>query len=148
MLVTPQIPPNTGNIVRLCAATGSILHLLKPLGFSIDDRYLKRAGLDYWEHVEIKTHENIDSFLQEADPNKFVFLSSKVEKKYWDHKFQDGDYLIFGSETTGIPQYVSEKYPEKFYTIPQYNDHVRCLNLSNSVSIVLYEAIRQNNLSF
>ena len=146
VLVHPQIPPNTGNIVRLCAATKSVLHLIKPLGFTIDDKKLKRAGLDYWEHVEIHVHENIDRFLENHNPERFAFLSSKVEQKYWDHKFNDGDYLIFGSETTGIPQYVMEKYKDKFLTIPQYNEHVRCLNLSNSVSIVLYEALRQNNI--
>lgn len=146
VLVNPQIPPNTGNISRLCAATKSILHLIKPMGFSLDDKKMKRAGLDYWDFLEIHIHENIDEFLNKYDNTKFIFLSSKVEKVYWDHNFSDGDFLIFGSETSGLPHYVMEKYNDNMCTIPQYNDHVRCLNLSNSVSIVLYEALRQTKL--
>jgi tRNA (cytidine/uridine-2'-O-)-methyltransferase len=144
VLVHPQIPQNTGNIARLCAATNSVLHLIEPLGFSLSDKHLKRAGLDYWEHLEVHRHKNIETFLENHPAEKFVFLSSKVEKVYWDHHFQDGSYLIFGSETSGIPVEVMEKFHDKFFTIPQYNENVRCLNLSNSVSIVLYEALRQS----
>ncbi|MFN8576877.1 MAG: tRNA (uridine(34)/cytosine(34)/5-carboxymethylaminomethyluridine(34)-2'-O)-methyltransferase TrmL [Candidatus Sericytochromatia bacterium] len=143
VLVNPQIPPNTGNISRLCAATKSILHIVKPIGFSLDDRYMKRAGLDYWEFLKMCIYENIEEFVEKNDNSKFIFLSSKVDKVYWDYEFKDGDFLIFGSETKGLPEYIMEKFKEQMYTIPQYNDHVRCLNLSNSVSIVLYEAIRQ-----
>lgn len=146
VLVHPQIPPNTGNVSRLCAATKSILHLVKPMGFSLDDKKMKRAGLDYWEFLDIHIYENIKEFLEKNDNSKFIFLSSKVDKVYWDYKFQDGDFLIFGSETTGLPNNIMEEFKEKMYTIPQYNDHVRCLNLSNSVSLVLYEAIRQVKL--
>jgi tRNA (cytidine/uridine-2'-O-)-methyltransferase len=143
VLVHPQIPQNTGNISRLCAATGSALHLVEPLGFALTDRHLKRAGLDYWEYLEVHRHNNLETFLENFPAEKFVFLSSKVKKVYWDHKYREGSYLIFGSETSGIPAPVMEKYYERFYTIPQYNDKVRCLNLANSVSIVLYEALRQ-----
>ncbi len=143
VLVNPQIPQNTGNIARLCAATNTILHLIEPLGFSLTDKYLKRAGLDYWEYLEVKRHINLETFLNNFDNSKFVFLSSKVEKPYWDFNFQDGMFLIFGSETSGIPADIMEKYQEKCLTIPQSNENVRCLNLSSSASIVLYEAIRQ-----
>ena len=146
VLVSPQIPPNTGNIARLCAATNSTLHLIKPLGFAIDDKKMKRAGLDYWDILNVQIHEDIDEFIQKYDNSKFIFLSSKVEKIYWDYNFQDGDFLIFGSETTGLPPDIMEKFKDQMLTIPQYEDHVRCLNLSNSVSIVLYEAIRQIKL--
>lgn len=145
VLVQPQIPQNTGNISRLCAATNSVLHLIEPLGFALTDKYLKRAGLDYWEYLEVHRHKNLDIFLENHDNAKFVFLSSKVEKVYWEHKYQENSYLIFGSETSGVPAEVMKRYCDKFFTIPQYNEKVRCLNLSNSVSIVLYEALRQTH---
>ena len=146
VLVNPQIPPNTGNVARLCAATKSVLHLIKPLGFEINDTKMKRAGLDYWDILNVQIHESIDDFISKYDNSKFIFLSSKVEKTYWQHDFKDGDFLIFGSETTGLPEYIMDKFKNQMLTIPQYEDHVRCLNLSNSVSIVLYEAIRQIKL--
>jgi len=105
---------------------------------------MKRAGLDYWEHLEIHRHLNFANFEKIANMERAVFLSSKVEKPYWENNYQKGDFLIFGSETKGIDQEVMEKYQKQSLTIPQYNDHVRCLNLANSASIVLYEAIRQN----
>ena len=143
VLVNPQIPPNTGNVARLCAATKSKLHLVKPMGFEIDDKKMKRAGLDYWDFLDVEIHENIDDFIRKYDNEKFIFLSSKVKKKYWDHNFKDGDFLIFGSETKGLPKEIMDKFKDQMLNIPQYEEHVRCLNLSNSVSIVLYEAIRQ-----
>lgn len=143
VLVHPQIPQNTGNISRLCAATNSKLHLVEPMGFYITDKLLKRAGLDYWDFLDLERHSSIEKFLEKYSDKRLIFLSSKVDKVYYDYKFEDGDFLIFGSETTGIPKEVNEQYSENFYTIPQFNDNVRCLNLSNSVSIVLYEAIRQ-----
>lgn len=146
VLVNPQIPPNTGNVARLCAATKSKLHLIKPMGFEIDDKKMKRAGLDYWDFLDVEIHENIDDFVKKYDNEKFIFLSSKVQKKYWDHSFKDGDFLIFGSETKGLPKEIMDKFKDKMLNIPQYEEHVRCLNLSNSVSIVLYEAIRQIDL--
>lgn len=146
VLVNPQIPPNTGNVARLCAATKSKLHLIKPMGFEIDDKKMKRAGLDYWGFLDVEIHEDIQDFIKKYDNTKFVFLSSKVEKKYWDYNFKDGDFIIFGSETKGLPKEVMDKFKNQMLNIPQYEEHVRCLNLSNSVSIVLYEAIRQIKL--
>jgi tRNA (cytidine/uridine-2'-O-)-methyltransferase len=143
VLVHPQIPQNTGNISRLCVATNSKLHLVEPMGFHITDKLLKRAGLDYWEFLDLERHSSLEKFLEKYSNERFIFLSSKVNKIYYDFSFKDGDFLIFGSETSGIPKEVHEKYSENFYTIPQFNNNVRCLNLSNSVSIVLYEAIRQ-----
>lgn len=147
VLVHPQIPQNTGNISRLCAVTNSKLHLVEPMGFYITDKLLKRAGLDYWDFLDLERHSSIEKFLEKYSDKRLIFLSSKVDKVYYDYKFEDGDFLIFGSETTGIPKEVHEQYSENFYTIPQFNDNVRCLNLSNSVSIVLYEAIRQVQFS-
>lgn len=143
VLINPQIPQNTGNISRLCAVSNTKLHLVEPMGFHITDKLLKRAGLDYWEFLELERHSSIEKFLEKYSKQRLIFLSSKVEKTYYEYKFNDGDFIIFGSESTGIPKWVHDNYPEKFYTIPQFNDNVRCLNLSNSVSIVLYEAIRQ-----
>ena len=147
VLVTPQIPQNTGNIARLCAVTNANLHLIEPIGFAITDKHLKRAGLDYWEHINVVRHKSLEHFLENNDISKMYFLSSKVKKSYWSVDFKDGDYLIFGSETTGIPVEVMEKYKDQFLTIPQFNPETRCLNLSNSVAIVLYEAIRQININ-
>ncbi|GIW21737.1 MAG: putative tRNA (cytidine(34)-2'-O)-methyltransferase [Candidatus Sericytochromatia bacterium] len=143
VLVYPQIPQNTGNIARLCAVTNSKLHLVEPMGFHITDKLLKRAGLDYWDFLDIERHSSLKTFFEKYSNKRMIFLSSKVKKIYYNYKFQNGDFLIFGSETSGLPQEVHEKYSENFYTIPQFNENVRCLNLSNSVSIVLYEAIRQ-----
>lgn len=147
VLVTPQIPQNTGNISRLCAVSNARLHLIEPIGFSLMDKQLRRAGLDYWDYLEIKRHKNFDTFLESSNTERMFFLSSKVEKPYWNEKFLDEDYLIFGSETSGIPEEITTKYLDKFLTIPQANKNVRCLNLSTSVGIVLYEAIRQNNFN-
>lgn len=146
VLVTPQIPQNTGNIARLCAVTNANLHLIEPLGFVITDKHLKRAGLDYWEHINVIRHKSLEYFLENHDTSRMFFLSSKVKKSYWSTEFKDGDYLVFGSETTGIPIEVREKYFDNFLTIPQFNEETRCLNLSNSVGIVLYEALRQINI--
>lgn len=146
VLVTPQIPQNTGNIARLCAVTNANLHLIEPLGFVITDKHLKRAGLDYWEHINVIRHKSLEYFLENHDTSRMFFLSSKVKKSYWSTEFKDGDYLVFGSETTGIPIEVREKYLDNFLTIPQFNEETRCLNLSNSVGIVLYEALRQINI--
>jgi tRNA (cytidine/uridine-2'-O-)-methyltransferase len=147
VLVTPQIPQNTGNIARLCAVTNANLHLIEPLGFVITDKHLKRAGLDYWEHINVIRHKSLEYFLENHDTSRMFFLSSKVKKSYWSTEFKDGDYLVFGSETTGIPIEVREKYFDNFLTIPQFNEETRCLNLSNSVGIVLYEALRQIHIN-
>lgn len=143
VLYQPQIPQNTGNIVRTCSVTGSSLILVPPLGFSIKDRWLKRAGLDYWEGVQVEILEDLESTLDTLSGN-FYFFSSKVEKRYTDIVFTQNDWLIFGSETDGLPARFQQKWPEKFATIPMVSE-ARCLNLATSVGIVTYEALRQTN---
>jgi len=142
-LVEPEIPPNTGSIARLCGATNTVLHLIKPLGFRTDDRALKRAGLDYWKFVNIKYWENFDAFLEAQDDNRLFFLSKKVERPYWQCSFKPGDVLIFGKETKGIPEETLQLYQDRCFTIPMANPNIRSLNLAMSAGIVLYEAIRQ-----
>lgn len=143
VLIEPEIPPNTGNIARLCAATGSILHLVGKLGFSLDDRYLKRAGLDYWEFVTLKVWSDL-SELQAAHPDgRFFFLSTKVARSYLQAEFRTGDFIVFGKETRGLPEDLLLAHPDTSITIPMPVEKVRSLNLSTSVGIVLYEALRQ-----
>lgn len=143
VLLEPEIPPNTGNIARLCAATGSVLHLVGKLGFSTDDRYLRRAGLDYWGYVDVRYHKDMDSLYNEAGDARFFYLSSKVERPYTQAKFRRGDYLVFGKETAGLPREMIEANMDSSFTIPMYSRNVRSLNLSTAVGIVLYEALRQ-----
>ena len=142
-LFEPEIPPNTGNIARLCAATGSRLHLVGKLGFSTDDRYLKRAGLDYWEHVDIHYWDCLESLKAGAFGGRFYYLSTKVTRSYLDICFEPGDYIVFGKETKGLPEELLEANPATTITIPMPADKVRSLNLSTSAGIVLYEALRQ-----
>ncbi|MES2199015.1 MAG: tRNA (cytidine(34)-2'-O)-methyltransferase [Chlamydiota bacterium] len=141
ILYEPQIPQNTGNIVRTCKVTGSDLTLVKPLGFSITDRALKRAGLDYWDGVSVEVIDNLLEYLSHIQ-TPFYFLSSHAKKSYTEVAYTPNDLLIFGSETAGLPSIFLEKWPELFITLPMMNDS-RCLNLANTVSIVLYEAWRQ-----
>ena len=141
ILFQPQIPPNTGNIVRLCKATGDSLRLVKPLGFSISDKALKRAGLDYWDGVAVSTLDNLEEYLLITN-RPFYFFSSKVKTPYTEAKYEHDSILIFGSETMGLPNSYFEKWKNNFYTIPMRKE-ARCLNLSNSVAIVTYEAHRQ-----
>jgi len=145
VLVEPEIPPNTGNIARLCAATDTILHLVKPLGFSTDNKQLKRAGLDYWEFVKIIYWENFEELFNKfKSDNNFYFLTTKVNKKYTEVKYRDGDFLVFGKETKGLPEELLNQNHKNCVTIPQTNKKiVRSLNLATAVGIVLYEAIRQ-----
>ena len=143
VLIEPEIPPNTGNIARLCAATGSVLHLVGPLGFSLDDRYLKRAGLDYWEHVTLKLWTDLEA-LQAAYPEgRFLYLSTKVARSYLQAAFEPGDFIVFGKETKGLPAELLQANPDTAITIPMPAGTVRSLNLSTSAGIVLYEALRQ-----
>lgn len=141
VLYQPQIPQNTGNIVRTCAVTGNDLILVKPLGFSVNDRWLKRAGLDYWEGVSVEIIDNLEDFLGSIDI-PFYFFSSKANKLYSEVPYTKDSLLIFGSETTGLPAHFKEKWPEKFVQIPMI-PNVRCLNLATSVGIGVYEAWRQ-----
>lgn len=143
VLVEPEIPPNTGSIARLCGATDCTLHLIHPLGFSTDDKHLKRAGLDYWEHVDIIHWENLEEFLGRQDERKLYFLTTKTKRSYTEATFKPGDFLIFGKETKGLPEDVLQNYSERCYTLPMPNPHIRSLNLAMTVGIVLYEALRQ-----
>ena len=143
VLIEPEIPPNTGNIGRLCLATGAHLHLVKPLGFSLADRELKRAGLDYWQDVCVTVWESFAS-LQAAQPAdaRYFFLTTKTERAYWDARFQDGDFLVFGRETRGLPEPLLAQHAGRCLTIPM-SGSTRSLNLATAVGIVLYEAVRQ-----
>ena len=144
VLVEPEIPQNTGNIVRTCAATGSILHLVGPLGFSIEDKYLKRAGLDYWNSAEILYHDNLVEFLNKYGNNKLYYSTTKAINKYSDVKFEDDCFILFGKETAGLPEELLKEHKETCIRIPM-KESIRSLNLSNSVAIVVYEALRQQN---
>ena len=143
VLVEPEIPPNTGNIARLCAATGSTLHLVEPLGFSIDDRQLKRAGLDYWPHVDLRVWQGLDQIWNAFPAGRFFYLSTKATRSYLAAGFQTGDFIVFGKETRGLPSEVIAANPETAITVPMPSHAVRSLNLSTSAGIVLYEALRQ-----
>jgi tRNA (cytidine/uridine-2'-O-)-methyltransferase len=144
VLVEPEIPPNTGNIARLCAATGSILHLVGRLGFAIDDKHLKRAGLDYWEHVAVHRWDTLEELQSSASQGRFFYLSTKVARSYLAAAFQPGDFLVFGRETRGLPEELLNANPDTCITIPMPANVVRSLNLSTSAGIVLYEALRQS----
>lgn len=144
VLVEPEIPPNTGNIARSCAATGAALHLVKPLGFSIDDKSLKRAGLDYWPYVDVTVHESLDEFMKEYEGSRMFLATTKGGSIYIDVKFQDGDMILFGKETAGLPRDFIEEHKESAIRIPMSKDtRLRSLNLSNSANIILFEALRQ-----
>ena len=144
VLVMPEIPSNTGSIGRLCLATNSTLHLVDPLGFQINDARVKRAGLDYWKHLEIVRHKNLTAFFGSLPPKApTVFFSTKAKKSVFEKNFEKGSYLIFGSETKGLGEELLENFSKNIFQIPQYDDRVRSLNLANAASIVVYEAIRQ-----
>jgi tRNA (cytidine/uridine-2'-O-)-methyltransferase len=143
VLYEPEIPPNTGSIARLCAATLSPLHLIEPLGFQIDDKHLKRAGLDYWEFVDLRVHPSWDDFLKQNGTENLLYFSKRATRSYTQARYQENDYLVFGPETRGLPQEFLDLNKERCYTIPMMGKGVRSLNLSNAVSIVLYEGLRQ-----
>ncbi len=143
VLIEPEIPPNTGNVGRLCLATGARLHLVKPLGFSIDDRALRRAGLDYWRDVDVKLWDSLEELFTAAGSDaRFFFLTTKAKSAYWDVPFRDGDYLVFGRETKGLPEPLLAAHSESCVTIPM-SGSTRSLNLATAAGIVLYEAVRQ-----
>lgn len=143
VLVEPEIPANTGNIARTCAVTGCSLHLVEPLGFSIEDKYLKRAGLDYWSLLDVHLYKNLKEFLQGKDANLFFLATKKATKSYTDVNIPEGAYLLFGKETQGLPEDLLKAYPEQCLRIPM-REGIRSLNLSNSVAIIVYEAFRQH----
>ena len=143
VLHEPEIPQNTGNIVRTCKSTGSILHLIKPLGFVIEDKKLIRAGLDYWHDMDIRIYDDFQEFCKKNQDARMWFLETHGDTHYHQINYKHGDYLVFGKETAGLPMFMREKYPSQFLRIPMIKDN-RSLNLSNTVAIVLYEALRQN----
>lgn len=139
----PEIPPNTGNIARLCAATGTTLHLIGRLGFRIDDRTLKRAGLDYWESVDVRVHATFADFERVILPEQIVCIETPASRLYTQALFNDASCLLFGSESKGLPYDVRERYADRIFGIPMPTGKVRSLNLATSVGIVVYEALRQ-----
>ncbi len=143
VLVEPEIPGNTGNISRTCAVVGARLHLVEPLGFSIDEKHLMRAGLDYWDKLDLTVYKNLDAFLeQNRGKGRFWYFSTKAARRHSEVTYRDGDYLIFGKESAGLPEYLVYGHPEEAVRIPM-RDTLRSLNLSNSVAIAVYEALRQ-----
>ena len=144
VLVEPEIPPNTGNVGRLCLATRSTLHLVGPLGFSIDDRQLKRAGLDYWDEVDVREWSSLDEVRRANASARFFYLTTKATQPYFEIRFQPRDFLVFGRETKGLPERVLEENRESCITIPMHG--TRSLNLATAVAIVLFEATRQQRV--
>lgn len=146
VLYQPVIPQNTGSIARLCACTGFGLHLIHPLGFRVDEASVKRAGLDYWPHVNPTEHESWDSFLERQQPKSLYFLTKFATRSYADVEFQPGDYLVFGNETAGLPRELHEAYLDRRLQIPMRTHLVRSLNLAQAAAVVSYEAIRQTGM--
>src|SRR5215210_4835553 len=142
-LVEPEIPPNTGNIARLCAASFTALHIVGVAGFRLDDRAVKRAGLDYWDEVRLFRHHDLDALYASLPDSRFLYLTTKTDKPYTDFEFRDNDCFVFGRETRGLPEDLLKANRERCLTIPMPNPRVRSLNLATSVAVVLYEALRQ-----
>ena len=144
VLVEPEIPPNTGNIARTAAATGSVLHLVKPLGFSIEEKALRRAGLDYWPYVKLEVHESFEDFLKKYEGRRMWLSTTKADKLYTDADFKDEDMILFGKETAGLPKEYIDSHKDQAIRIPMSEDtRLRSFNLSNAADIVLFEALRQ-----
>ena len=144
-LVEPQIPPNTGNVARLCAATGASLHLVEPLGFSLADPDVKRAGLDYWDSVDVWLHPNWAAFHEAVGADRCLYFSTHGAHSYWDAPYRDGAVLVFGREDAGLPQHIRDQYADRLYRIPMV-EGVRSLNLATAAGIVVYEALRRHPL--
>lgn len=142
VLVEPEIPQNTGNIARTCAATGSVLHLVRPLGFDISEKQVKRAGLDYWHLVTVCVHDSFEALCREYPEARFFFFTTKAKKTHCEACYRDGDFLVFGKETKGLPEELLAEHPESCVRIPMIGES-RSLNLSNSAAIAVYEALRQ-----
>ena len=143
VLIEPEIPNNTGNIGRLALASGSNLHLVKPFGFNIDDKRLKRAGLDYWQHLNVTYYDNVDDFFKINKDKKMVFLSSHGTQSHWDINYSEDLFLVFGKESVGLSKDITERHLENLFKIPMYSDKIRSLNLANAVSIVVYEGLNR-----
>lgn len=142
VLIEPEIPNNTGNIGRLALATGSQLHLVKPFGFELDDKRLKRAGLDYWPHLTLHIYDNVNEFFSVQKEKKMAFLSSHGTKDHWSIEFEDEMFLIFGKESVGLSKDIIKNNQDKLYKIPLYSEHIRSLNLANAVGITVYEGLK------
>lgn len=143
VLIEPEIPNNTGNIGRLALATGSHLHLVKPFGFELDDKRLKRAGLDYWQHLPLTIYEDAEAFFRRHTDKNMAFFSSHATQDYTSIAYEENLFLVFGKESIGLSKEITQNYPEKCYKIPLYSPHIRSLNLANAVAIVAYEGLRQ-----
>ena len=142
VLVEPEIPQNAGNIARTCAATGSRLHMVRPFGFEISDKYLKRAGLDYWHLVDISYYDSFDELREKFPASRFFYFTTKGRRRHSDETFRDGDFLVFGKENKGLPEELLLRHPGECLRIPMFSE-ARSLNLSNSVAVAVYEALRQ-----
>lgn len=143
VLIEPEIPNNTGNIGRLALATGSTLHLVKPFGFEIDDKRLKRAGLDYWKYLNLFIYESIEEFFATHNDKKMVYFSSHGEQNHWSINYKDNMFLVFGKESVGLPKEIINNNKEHLYKIPLYSEHIRSLNLANAIAIAVYEGLKQ-----
>ena len=143
VLIEPEIPNNTGNIGRLALASGSTLHLVKPFGFELSDKRLKRAGLDYWKHLNVVMYDSVDDFFEINKDADFAFFSSHGTKSHWDIPFKDNQFLVFGKESAGLGSAIIEKHKDSLYKIPLYSEHIRSLNLANAVGIIVYEGLRK-----
>lgn len=146
VLIEPEIPNNTGNIGRLALGSGSKLHLVKPFGFELTDKRLKRAGLDYWQHLDVIYYDSIDDFFTKNSDKNMVFLSAHGHKNHWDISFEDDLFLVFGKESVGLPKPLINSQQDKLFKIPLYSEHIRSFNIANAVSIVVFEGLRQLNL--
>jgi tRNA (cytidine/uridine-2'-O-)-methyltransferase len=142
VLIEPEIPMNTGNIGRLSLASGSVLHLVKPFGFELSDSRLKRAGLDYWQYISLKTYESIEEFLSINGDQKMVYLTSHAERDHYSIDYSDNMFFVFGKESVGLPKDIISVNKDQSFKIPIYSDHIRSLNLANAVSVVVYEGLR------
>ena len=143
VLIHPEIPHNTGAIGRVCVGLGCPLHLIRPLGFHLSEQYIKRAGLDYWDHLQLSLHDNWQSFLDEVKPPRVFFLSTRGKRSLYESRFEAGDALAFGSESSGLPSDFYERYEDRLFKIPMPGEHARSINLANAVSIAAYESYRQ-----
>lgn len=149
VLFEPQIPQNTGNIARTCAATNSPLHIIKPMGFPIDDRKMKRAGLDYWDKLDVRLYDGLEEFMEKNQQGRIHLISKFASRVYSDERYDDGQihYFVFGREDTGLPEAFMRQHPEKALRIPMNDEHVRSLNVSNTVCMIVYEALRQQQFA-
>ncbi|MCQ2352760.1 MAG: tRNA (cytidine(34)-2'-O)-methyltransferase [Victivallaceae bacterium] len=143
VLVAPEIPQNTGTIGRMAVSTDCTLHLIEPLGFSLEDKYVRRAGMDYWQHLDLQLYHTWEDFLERNQPGRMFFFSTHGETSFWDIRYEIGDYLVFGRESAGLPPEFYQRYRDRLALIPMPGRFSRSLNLANAASIVLYEAMRQ-----